>query len=493
MRVALAAGVVVLAALTPLALPHAHHSYRPAFLESDRGIDPFVSTCRTTGRTPVVTANTNLIVGDTQVQLGQAAGCWTPQNEPSIAVDPSNPLHLIAGANDYRLCCDREGHNDGTGWVYMSADGGRTWLNRLLPQLTLETGAHQFLANVDSAGDPSVAFTSSSVALYANIAFRRDGAYSAITLSRSTDGGVHWLAPKVLAAGNDSAIFLDKEWVATGPGGLVAVTWTRFDNNDGPFGSARIYGRISHDGGVSFGAAVEVAPGQVISQGSAPAFAPDGTLYVAYETADFFAQTDAIAYSIAHAPYHHFAVHEIATDFDSCYPLNTDGRSTLSGVNFRINSFPSISVDPASGTAAVVWTDNQAGCGHPQTDSQIRVSYVHLSHHSVPVTISNGGDKTMPAAVLVNGVLTVGYYTTAYNTPAYSPLHPSVDYAYVSSRDGFVEHRVSDGSSDSFSEFKGSFLGDYSAAAAGSDGVVHLAWTDGRGGDFNVYSQAVTP
>lgn len=489
-RVAAVAALMVATLVCALFAPGHHKSFRPAFLETDRGIEPFVSTCRTTGRTPVVTANTNLIQGDTQVQLGQAAGCWTPQNEPSIAVDPLNPLHLLAGANDYRLCCDRTGHNDGTGWSYMSLDGGKTWLNRLLPMLTLETAGQGFLAHTDSAGDPAVAFTSAGVALYANIVFERTGYHSAITLSRSIDGGIHWHAPLILARSNDAAVFLDKEWVATGPGGLVAVTWTRFDQSDGPFGSARLYARISHDGGVSFGQPVEIAPGQTVSQGTAPAFAPDGTLYVGYETADFAYQADVVAYSVAHAPYHRFGVHEIAIDYDGCYPLNTDGRSTLSGVNFRVNSFPSMSVDPATGTAAVVWTDNEGGCDKTQTDSQVKVSYVHLAHHSDPLTITNGGDKTMPAAVLRDGVLTVGYYTTAYNVPVYDVAHPSVDYAYVSSRDGFVEHRVSDGSSDSFTSFKGSFIGDYSGAAAGSDGVVHLVWTDSRGGDQNIYSAA---
>jgi len=492
MRRIVVAGVLALLALAPLAATTAH-TYRPGFLETDHGIDPFVSTCKTTGRTPVVTTNTNLIQGDTQVQLGQAAGCWTPQNEPTIAVDPNNAQHLIAGANDYRLCCDRTGHNDGTGWVYMSADGGLTWLNRLLPQLTLETGAHQFLANVDSAGDPSVAFTSKSVALYANIAFRRGGNYSAITLSRSIDGGVHWKAPRVLSAANDPAVFLDKEWVATGPGGLVAVTWTRFDTSVGIFGDGLLYARISHDGGVSFDKPVEIAPGEIVSQGTAPAFAPDGTLYVAYETVDWKWQSDVIAYSTTRAPYHRFHVHVIAPVYDNCYPTNTDGRSTLTGVNFRINSFPSISVDPASGTAALVWTDDQGGCNQTQTDSQLKVVYLHGSHFSPVLRISNGADKTMPAAVLRDGVLTIGYYTTAYNTPAYDAVHPGVDYAYVSSRDGFVEHRVSDGSSDSFSEFKGSFTGDYASAAEGSDGVVHFLWTDSRGGDQNIYGASVTP
>jgi len=490
MRRIVVAVVLALLALTPLALDGSTHfaAFRPAFLETDRGIDPFVSTCKMTGRTPVVTANTNLIQGDTQVQLGQAAGCWTPQNEPTIAVDPSNPLHLIAGANDYRLCCDRTGHNDGTGWAYISGDGGKTWTNRLLPMLTLETGGHGFLANVDSAGDPSVAFTRNSIALYANITFRRGGNYSAITLSRSTDGGHHWHNPQVLAQANDPALFLDKEWVATGPDHLVAVTFTVFDSSYGLFGSSRIYARISHDDGVSFGPPVEVAPGHMVAQGSAPGFAPDGTLYVAYETVDFQYGVDVEAYSTSRPPYPSFHPYQLAEAWDDCYPKNTDGRATLTGLNFRTNSLPSLAVDPVSGSVAIVWTDDQAGCGQDQTSSQLRVVFAHRAHHSDPITVTNGADKTMPAAVFRDSMLTVGFYTRSF-----ADFPNGIDYGYVSSRDGYVEHRVSDGSSDTFTEFRGAFAGDYTSAAEGSNGVVHLAWQDSRGGDQNVLTQAVSP
>ncbi len=47
-------------------------------------------------------------------------GCQSPQNETAIAVDPTNPKHLVAGANDYRTCCDLSGLNDGTAWAYVS-------------------------------------------------------------------------------------------------------------------------------------------------------------------------------------------------------------------------------------------------------------------------------------------------------------------------------------------------------------------------------------
>ena len=83
-------------------------------------------------------------------------GCQTPQNETTIAVDPNNPQHLVAGANDYRVCCDFTGLNDATGGAYTSFDGGATWTNTMVPGLTAETGGQGQFKNADSAGDPAM-------------------------------------------------------------------------------------------------------------------------------------------------------------------------------------------------------------------------------------------------------------------------------------------------------------------------------------------------
>src|SRR5450432_2093328 len=61
------------------------------------------------------------------------------QNEPSMAVSTRNPMHILAGANDYRTV-DLElalsgGGETGDSWLglFKSFDGGLTWQSTLLP------------------------------------------------------------------------------------------------------------------------------------------------------------------------------------------------------------------------------------------------------------------------------------------------------------------------------------------------------------------------
>src|SRR5687768_2872944 len=62
------------------------------------------------------------------------------QNEPSIAASTRNPLHLIAGSNDYRTIDlpglpDEDEDETGDAWLglYKSVDGGQRWKSGLLP------------------------------------------------------------------------------------------------------------------------------------------------------------------------------------------------------------------------------------------------------------------------------------------------------------------------------------------------------------------------
>ena len=70
---------------------------------------------------PLGSSNVDAITDDQLNNSGFSNfGCTTAQNETTIAVNPTNPKNLIAGANDYRVCCDLDRLNDGTGWAYYS-------------------------------------------------------------------------------------------------------------------------------------------------------------------------------------------------------------------------------------------------------------------------------------------------------------------------------------------------------------------------------------
>jgi hypothetical protein len=75
---------------------------------------------------------------------------WNPDNEIAVAVDPTDPNHLVAGSNDYFYR-----FNNSTGarqalvptGFFTSFDGGASWVDGQIP-----------MRSGNGAGDPSPAF-----------------------------------------------------------------------------------------------------------------------------------------------------------------------------------------------------------------------------------------------------------------------------------------------------------------------------------------------
>jgi len=468
-------------------------------------------------------SNVDAIVGDAVNNSGFSnLGCTTPQNETTIAINPTNPMNVVAGANDYRVCCDFTGLNDATGWAYYSFDGGATWGNVQLPALTVETGAAGQLKKVDSAGDPVVAFSPDGVAYYANIAFSRISPASAIIVSVSRDGGRTWSAPNVVAFTDAGNFVNDKDWIAAGPNGKVVVTWTRF--NLGPRGAgyleSPIVGAFSKDYGRTWnrqGFPISDAA-HPFNQGSQAQYGPDGALYVSYEGASPLTgySTDAMVLARSSDDGMSFQTLELAPrvfdDLD-CYPVFA-GSQTLSDMHFRLNSYPSMSIDPISGQIAIVWTDDQGAgsCGGGgSTFSGITSNQVKLVHGTWPGIASasaakittSAPDKVFPSVAMSNGRAVIGYYTRDYaissaagvchvrtNDAGGGNISPSpsvnsvcMDYAATTSADAFGSQlRLSTESSNPFIQFAdGGFIGDYTQVAIDKNGTAHAAWTDFRG------------
>jgi hypothetical protein len=491
--------------------------------EDDEGLDSpatAVGLCRTTPFNTLTayaaTTDVDAIVGDPVNNSGASnLGCRTPQNETTIVVDPTNPAHLAAGANDYRVCCDFTGLNDGTGWAYVSFDGGKTWTNVQVPGLTAETGGTGNFHKYDSAGDPAMAFGPDGTLYYANIVFSRVSPVSGIAVSVSHDGGLTWDAPNLVTQNGTANFFNDKEFVAAGPDGRVVVTWTRF--NQGPQGAGYLESPIvaaySRDHGHTWNRQGSPVSDKAhpYDSGSMPQYGPDGSLYVAYEGGSL-TTPDATVIARSTNDGQTFTNVEVGRVYDDldCYPVY-GGRQTLSGEHFRLNSFPAFSVDPVTGRLAVAWADDQGAgsCGTGQsqftgtTSAQVKLVTGAWGALSAPVRVTpGGGDKVFPGVAIRSGKVVVSYYTRDYastHNPAVcnvailsddpgdqsGPVPNSVclDYAARVSTDGFAsEKRLTSEGSNPYIEFaNGAFIGDYSQVAFGSDGIAHAAWTDFRG------------
>jgi hypothetical protein len=470
--------------------------------------------------------NVDTINGDGVAPVGSAAGCSTPQNETTVAVNPDNPRNIVEGANDYRIFNARENRIDSSGWAYTSMDGGRTWKDVELPKLNLQTGATGALAFMDAAGDPAIAFGPHDTVYYSTLVFSRaevpetEQGASGIAVSISHNGGLSFGDPVIVhldgvnpdGTPTPSSIFNDKEWItADQRTGTVYVTWTQFTfDADGNFIDSPVVVSASRDFGRTWSAPRQVSPdmstftGGITSfgSGSNPRIGNDGTLYVAYETSvcqtaacDAPTDHDAVVMAISHDGGRTFTNTEVALDFD--FPFNDDiGNSALTGENFRINSFPQLAYDQATNRLWVTWADDSDGryangvSVRTNGDSFLAGSRDGV-HWSAPVKIGSGSDEVFPAVAARAGRVAVSFYTRADD-----PHGVGLDYAFVSGSGNDVARgpirRITTQTSDPRVEFpaigadsgqvlQGTFIGDYSAIDIGSDLRVHPSWTDFRG------------
>ncbi|MCW2846533.1 MAG: neuraminidase [Marmoricola sp.] len=507
--------------------------------DADRGVeDPAQSALCQAGvgkpnpyRNPF--PNIDQIVGDTIVPIGTQAGCSAPQNEDTIAVNPENPRNLVAGTNDYRVFNSREQRNDGSGWAYTTFNGGRTWKNVQLPHLTFQTGGTGAFAQMDSAGDPVVAFGPHNTVYYGNIVFSRGTpagngteAANGIALNVSHDGGLHWSEPLLIQADGvtrsgtltPSRIFNDKIWLAADRhNGRVYVTWTRFaDTADGGYLESPIVLAASNDYGRSFGPRRRVdstltgfKPGGLTpySQGSNPQVSRDGTLHIAYEgeqcatlACDQFGTTDRDVTVVARSRDHGRTFTKTIVDTNYDFPFNEPlGTATLTGENFRVNSYPQLAYDDRTDQLAVTWSDDRNGRYDPQTGESLRSNGDNLLSLSKagrrwtkPRVLGTAQDEVFGAVAIQDGTVAVSSYTRHYAGNGSVDL----DYAFWSSSKGrrhgrFDLRRVTTqssdpqiqfvGADDAGNEVQGLFIGDYTAVALGKDGVLHPNWTDFRG------------
>jgi hypothetical protein len=380
-----------------------------------------------------------------------------------------------------------------------SADGGATWGTPVWPTFTTCSGGTAANnGNWDRASDPWVTLAPNGDAFESALVFNWFNGRSAITVSKSSDGGASWSSPTAVAVAPNNAFTTgyDKDSLTADPTrpGTVYAVWDRYwaqksQSHDQGNGANSSKGpaqmSISTDDGATWSNAKDIYNANDGTLGNQVVVLPDGTLL------DFF--VDYVVKSGKNAqlftPYlsmissadggKNWTKHPVLVD---PAPLSCTGSldPDVPGVLARDGcQLFSIAVDPQSGALYVVWQDNTFSGG--QVD---QVAFAKSTdggrHWSTPVKISQtpSGPSvpivdqqafTPTVAVAAGGTVGVTYYDNRFDDPV---TDRSTDAWGITSTNGgatWTETRLTDTSFNiNHAPFTGQccFLGDYEGLAA---------------------------
>jgi hypothetical protein len=357
-----------------------------------------------------------------------------PHNETSIAVDPTNPNHLIGSVNDYQLVPNPDGSVTETVYsrAHVSYDRGQTWTNYAIP----------FNSKYDATGDPGVAFDADGRAYISTLGFNFFDATVPfdVLVSSSTDGGKSWATPKVVGPETPSgSVSNDKEAIVAWGHGNAIVTYTAFNfDSSGNYISSPIFATVTHDGGATWSTPTQISGNFIFDQGSVPTVAADGSIYVSFMSSDLdvapnfrdsymVVKVDPKTGQAVGSPVVVGLIHDGVND----YPINIDETETYQDSQFRSWAFGNITADPTNAQhLAVVWSDTR---NNPYPDGVLPSldPYSVKTNSDIIVSQSFDGGRTWtsPAAIqLLNdqfqpwgaydqtGRLQIGFYDRSYDS-----------------------------------------------------------------------------
>jgi hypothetical protein len=371
------------------------------------------------------------------------------QNEPSVAIDPSNPNVLAAGSNDEidEPPCDGSdcpfAQGVGNSGVYFSFNGGSSWNQPTYQGFSGRSGTlgpgpigtlpHYAEQGLVSDGDPGVVFgprpagngtfswANGSRLYYSNLtsnfSTERSEAtfrgFEAIAVSHADrvqsaagDDASAWSDPAIVTRQHQSqTTFSDKPAItadnaASSPHfGNVYSCYSRF-NSQQPDGPIKIGFSRSTDGGMTFSSPKTLStaakvPTQDGRQGCSMATDSHGNVYVAWEDAVHKASVFKLARSTDGG--RSFSTPRVVAHvsdvgiFDGVRSFSFDG---IAGA--RTSSFPSLAIANgaptgagAPNTIALGWSDGADGLNH--------------EHALVQLSGNGGATWTSPAAVEQSG------------------------------------------------------------------------------------------
>jgi hypothetical protein len=446
-------------------------------------------------------------------------------NELSIAVNPLDPLNIIATGKDYTPEYAGDCVWDG---LYTTKDGGRTWVNQNVPgspwkRLQDPSEPLTPVSNFWCVTDPVVAFGPDGTAYWTVMPYQCDRASgsktgrevvpgthigleqgglndwfwtcSSMYVLVSEDGGMTWPIIREVAFG--PRLEHDKQWLSVAPNGNVLLCWDRSPATSQFPAQPPTPGNVVGVG--EFGVVCSVSTDKGRTWADYQYMTTEGALpWVDYDRDNraWAVVLDATGVAVtssddglAWGPLVHVG------DSENPPPGGEYGWPVLRGSDFRMFTVPSIAVDrtdgPSSGRIYVAWFSHHEGRGDTmlswsddgQTWSEPRVMRDHAGDH----------DQFMPAiGVGPDGTVDLSFYDRRWD-----PANHLFDLAYTYSVDGgqtwAPTFRVTEVSSDEqWSHHQNGmvFLGDYIDIDS-SPGQAHLVWVDTRNQVADVFIATV--
>jgi hypothetical protein len=446
-------------------------------------------------------------------------------NETTVAINPANPNIVAIGANDYGMV-----PVTADVWLgfYVSADGGASWFNTMVPGFPSDTspsGLASPLLGLDASGDPVVRFDAAGNLYVEGIGFNRNFDqpdrpvdtliyvakynYTPGTLGGTSTpnsaanppnytyagttvvdrGAVGFAVPGVIGfAGR----FTDKGWLeidlnspsASPCAGSVYAAYTSFH---GALGNSPILFSRSTDGGATFGQSTGIstggADGTPSNQGVDIAVAPDGTIYAAYQAFQRGAQGGSSIGIVKSA--------DCGKHWSQPVTVGSISDPQAPDVAFRTPTFAFVATDNTNPNMVYVAYQSFAGSDY---DIYVQRSTDGGATWGGPVQVNEdpgARHQIFPTIEVSHGALHVAWYDFRNSV---TPANEALDVYYACTNCAgnvyptFSHNvRVTDVSHNGnclmFGGGTAAFHGDYNELDARWDGanhIVHVAWADNR-------------
>ena len=416
------------------------------------------------------------VVGNPNVRVSVDG---TQQSEMSVAINPTNPLNIVAFTH-------RIGASATMG-TYYTLDGGNTWTSKVIDNsVDGINGTFRF--------DPTLAFDGNG-RLYISYGVDPSGGTRRLVVGRSLDGGQTYAGFSTVATNSS----LDKWIIGAGRDPVNANqqnVYLAYRVTAGSVTSIRV--AVSKDGGVTWPTDTLVPDnaqaGSDFSSFGMPAVGPNGEVYVIWDDYDLQPANSQV---------------KMAVSFDAGATYNPDALISLTPITRgNGNGFPSsaryhISAQPDRGVLTVpsiaadrsngafrgrlyaAYTTRGVGGTTDNTDVVVRFSDNHGASWSAPVTVhstANTASQFLPWLDVDqhSGAVAVAYYDTrnSANNQLAEVWVAASNAGGTSWSEGKLATAQSNQSQSNPSRYAGNYL-EYIGVGA-HDGTIHAVWADNR-------------